>query len=105
MKLRYVAYAASPRIPTTTIEKPSNTLTASNFATWTVTQAATPRRTNLDSALRTNRLGCNWADGWSTPLTISSNQRKLMIATAAVQVNATNGRKPLVKATKIAKRT
>src|SRR6266508_528502 len=89
-------------IPTTTIENPSNTLTALNRATKIVTDNAAPSSAYRPSARIDNFHGRRRGDGWRTAFTISSSQRKLIIVTTALQVNPTNPRNPLVINTGIA---
>ena len=83
-------------IPTTTIENPSNTLTALIRATKIVTKSAAPRSANLDRVRTVSLQGCRAGVGWSRASTISSSQRKLIIVTRPLQVNPSNPRHPPV---------
>ena len=90
-------------IPTTTIENPSNTLTALIRATKIVTKSAAPRRANLDRVRTVSLQRCRAGVGWSRASTISSSQRKLIIVTRPLQVNPRSPRHPPVIRTGIAK--
>src|SRR5216117_2459208 len=76
-------------IPTTTIENPNSTLTALNRATKMATDSATPRSAKRARVRNDNLQAFRRGDGWRTASTISSNQRKLIIVTTALQVNPT----------------